>query len=69
MALAAARGLIPTISYDNGFHCTDASGWKIFRDWERINAAASEARLENGVLTLKLAKQVPVSKVTQLNIQ
>ncbi len=34
-----------------------------------INAAASEARLENGVLTLKLAKQVPVSKVTQLNIQ
>ncbi len=34
-----------------------------------IDAAASSARLEHGVLTLALAKQVPVSKVTQLNIQ
>jgi len=34
-----------------------------------IDAAASSARLENGVLTVSLAKQVPVSKVTQLNIQ
>ena len=33
-----------------------------------IDAAASEAKLENGVLTLKLAKQVPVSNVTQLAI-
>ena len=33
-----------------------------------IVAATSEARLENGVLTLKLAKVVPVSKVTQLAI-
>ena len=33
-----------------------------------IDAASSEAKLENGVLTLKLGKQVPVSRVTQLNI-
>jgi HSP20 family molecular chaperone IbpA len=33
-----------------------------------IEISASEAKLENGVLTLKLAKKVPVSKVTQLAI-
>ena len=33
-----------------------------------IDAAASEAKLENGVLTLKLAKKVPESKVAQLAI-
>jgi len=34
-----------------------------------IDAAASSAKLENGVLTLTLAKKVPVSNVTQLSIQ
>lgn len=34
-----------------------------------IDAAASEAKLENGVLTLKLAKLAPVSKVVALNVQ
>ena len=34
-----------------------------------IDAAASAAKLENGVLTLTLAKKVPVSKVTQVSIQ
>ena len=33
-----------------------------------IDAGSSEAKLENGVLTLKLAKLVPVSKVTELAI-
>ncbi|WP_345536294.1 Hsp20/alpha crystallin family protein [Variovorax defluvii] len=33
-----------------------------------IDVAASEARLENGVLTLKLGKLVPVSNVAQLTI-
>lgn len=33
-----------------------------------IDAASSEAKLEHGVLTLKLGKLVPASKVTQLNI-
>jgi HSP20 family molecular chaperone IbpA len=33
-----------------------------------IDVASSEARLENGVLTLKLTKQVPVSRVTELTV-
>ncbi len=33
-----------------------------------IDAAASEAKLENGVLTLKLGKLVPVSNVAHLSI-
>ena len=33
-----------------------------------IDVGASEARLENGVLTLKLGKVVPVSRVTELPI-
>lgn len=36
---------------------------------QEIDAAASEAKLENGVLTLKLAKLVPVDKSTELSIQ
>ena len=33
-----------------------------------IEVAASEAKLENGVLTLKLGKLIPVSNVSQLTI-
>ena len=33
-----------------------------------IDVASSEAKLEHGVLTLKLGKQVPVSRVTELTI-
>lgn len=33
-----------------------------------IDVASSNAKLENGVLTLKLAKQLPVSRVTELAI-
>ncbi len=36
---------------------------------QEIDATASEAQLENGVLTLKLAKLVPVDKSTELTIQ
>ena len=36
---------------------------------QEIDATASEAKLENGVLTLKLAKLVPVDKSTELTIQ
>ncbi len=34
-----------------------------------VDSAQSEAKLENGVLTLKLAKQVPVNNATELAIQ
>ena len=34
-----------------------------------IDVATSEAKLENGVLTLKLVKKVPVSNVARLSIQ
>ena len=34
-----------------------------------IDASLSEAKLENGVLTLKLAKKVPVSQATEISIQ
>jgi HSP20 family protein len=33
-----------------------------------LMSTTSQAKLENGVLTLKLAKLVPVSKVTELTI-
>ncbi|MDD5334419.1 MAG: Hsp20/alpha crystallin family protein [Rhodoferax sp.] len=33
-----------------------------------IDAAGSEAKLENGVLTLKLGKLVPISRATELTI-
>lgn len=33
-----------------------------------IDVATSTAKLENGVLTVRLAKQVPVSRVTELAI-
>lgn len=33
-----------------------------------VDVASSEAKLENGVLTLKLGKQVPISKVSPLQI-
>ena len=34
-----------------------------------IDIATSEAKLENGVLTLKLVKKVPVSNAAELSIQ
>ncbi|MES2947237.1 MAG: Hsp20/alpha crystallin family protein [Pseudomonadota bacterium] len=34
-----------------------------------IDTASSEAKLENGVLTLKLVKKVPVNNATELTIQ
>jgi HSP20 family protein len=36
---------------------------------QEIDGAASEAKLENGVLTLKLVKKVPVNTATELTIQ
>lgn len=36
---------------------------------QEIDAALSEAKLENGVLSLKLTKKVPVSNATEITIQ
>lgn len=44
VALAAARGQVCSLAYDSYFHATDAAAWGIFRDWERIDAAACELR-------------------------
>ena len=41
---------------------------KVYELPQEIDAAASEAKLENGVLTLKLGKLVPINKVHQLSI-
>lgn len=35
---------------------------------QEIDTSASEAKLENGVLTVKLGKLLPVSRITQLTI-
>lgn len=35
---------------------------------QEIDASSSEAKLENGVLTVKLGKLLPVSRITQLTI-
>lgn len=51
---------------------TEAATRKVKAAYElplEIDASASSATLENGVLTLKLAKKLPVSNVTQLAIQ
>lgn len=56
VALAAAQDLLPTISYDNGLHSTDAQGWQIFRDWERINQKASEERAGRLLMHLNSAR-------------
>lgn len=45
---------------------------KVQRSWElghEIDVAASNAKLENGVLTLRLAKLAPVDKAVTLSIQ
>lgn len=36
---------------------------------QELDTALSEAKLENGVLTLKLAKKVPVKNITEIVVQ
>lgn len=55
-------------------HLTSVEGAprKVQRSWElghEIDVAASSAKLENGVLTLRLAKLAPVDKTVTLNIE
>ena len=42
---------------------------KAYEFAQEVDAAASTAKLENGVLTLSLAKLAPVSKATSLDIK
>lgn len=57
LALAAAAGVCPRIGYGGFFHLTDAAGWRIFRDWERIDRAAVEARAAQLLERLNLARR------------
>lgn len=55
-------------------HLTSVEGAprKVQRSWElshEIDVAASSAKLEHGVLTLRLAKLAPVDKAVTLNIE
>ena len=50
---------------------TEGAPRQVRRAWElptEIDAAASSAKLENGVLTLTLAKRIPVPTATRLAI-
>ena len=53
-------------------HSVDGAPRSVRRSWElphAIDAAASHAKLEHGVLTLTLARQKPVDKKVALSIQ
>lgn len=59
---------------ENLVHLSNVEGAprQVKRSWElphAIDAAASTAKLDLGVLTLTLVRQKPVDKTTQLNIQ
>lgn len=59
------EGSIVRIETKEGAARQYKQGYELPQD---IDAATSEAKLENGVLTLKLGKQVPANRVTQLVI-
>ncbi len=59
------EGSIVRIETKEGAARQYKQGYELPQD---IDAATSEAKLENGVLTLKLGKQVPANRVTELVI-
>jgi HSP20 family molecular chaperone IbpA len=59
------EGAIVRIESKEGASRQYKSAYELPQD---IDAGSSEASMENGVLTLKLAKQVPASRVTALTI-
>lgn len=61
----AIEGSIVRISSRTGAPRQYAHAYELPQD---IDTASSEAKLEHGVLTLKLGKLVPVSRVTELPI-
>lgn len=62
----AIDGAVVRISTRDGAARSYRAAYELPQD---IDAALSEARLENGVLTLKLAKKVPVNTATELQVQ
>jgi hypothetical protein len=64
MALAATRGMVPQLNYDGYFHATDANAWATFRDWERIDASATEDRAASllaQVNAARIARDLPAA--------
>ena len=62
----AIEGAIVRISSREGAPRQYRAAYELPQD---IDATQSEAKLENGVLSLKLAKRVPVSNATEITIQ
>lgn len=62
----AIEGAIVRISSKEGATRRYNAAYELPQD---IDTATSEAKLDNGVLTLKLVKKVPVSNATELTIR
>jgi HSP20 family molecular chaperone IbpA len=62
----AIEGAVVRIASKEGAARRYSAAYELPQD---IDTALSEAKLENGVLNLKLAKRVPVSNATELSIQ
>jgi len=61
----AIEGAVVRIQTKEGATRTYRAAYELPQD---VDANASEARLEHGVLTLKLAKKIPVSNATELPV-
>jgi HSP20 family protein len=61
----AIEGAVVRIASKEGAARRYSAAYELPQD---IDTALSEAKLENGVLTLKLAKKVPVSSATELAV-
>jgi HSP20 family molecular chaperone IbpA len=61
----AIEGAVVRISSKEGAPRTYRSAYELPQE---LDTAQCEAKLENGVLTLKLAKKVPVKNVTEIAI-
>ena len=72
--VAAALSGIDSPAFDGAvvrLQSTEGAPRQVRRAWElptEIDAAASSAKLENGVLTLTLAKRIPAPTATRLAI-
>lgn len=62
----AIEGAVVRISSREGAERQYRAAYELPQD---IDAALSEAKLEHGVLSLKLTKKVPVSNATEITVQ